>query len=185
LIECARLTRTENAGGPEGWPQEDEPDVNQRGTSERKVPPLVRAGDQSSDQSGDDHDQVEEDQGDDVRERKTGGEYELEEETGGGDDPIDVTDIPDVSSGRTVEFGSDGGGTKIRSHGKVGLRSVNGVSADAMTNMIRNSTHDGGGGQEDDSQVMEHSPSLGKGETPGHHCEIGHEHDGKDCPEEV
>ena len=118
-----RLTRSEQGDRSHGGPEEDEPDVDQGGTPKGKVTPLVRADDQSSDETGDDHDNVKEDQGDNVREGQSGGEDELEQETRGGDDPVDVPDVPDLPGvANVVELDVDGGGTEIRGHRKVRLR---------------------------------------------------------------
>ena len=120
-----RRTRSEQGNRSHGRPQENEPDVDQGGASKGKVTPLVRADDETSDETGDDHDLVEEDQGDDVRQGESGGEDELKQEAGGGDDPVDVPDIPDLSGvANVVELDIDGSGTKVGRHGEVSLEMV-------------------------------------------------------------
>jgi hypothetical protein len=120
-----RRTRSEQGNRSHGRPQENEPDVDQGGASKGKVTPLVRANHETSDETGDDHDLVEEDQGDDVRQGESGGEDELEQEAGGGDDPVDVPDIPDLSGvANVVELDIDGSGTEIGRHGEVCLEMV-------------------------------------------------------------
>lgn len=79
--------RSQKGRGPQSGHQEDVPDVDQGGTSEGEVSPLIRGDDQRSDETGDDHDEIEEDKGHDVGEGETGREDEGEEEGGGGDDP--------------------------------------------------------------------------------------------------
>jgi hypothetical protein len=120
------LTRSEQSNRSVSRPQKDEPDVDESGTSESKVTPLVRADDETSNETSDDHDKVKEDQGDNIRERESGGEDQLEQEARGGDDPVDVPDVPELTGeADVVELDEDGSGTKVRSHREVGLREAN------------------------------------------------------------
>jgi len=120
------LTRSEQGNRSVSRPQKDEPDVDKSGASESKVTPLVRADDETSNETGDDHDNVKEDQGDDVRKGESGGEDQLEQEAWGGDDPVDVPDVPELTGeADIVELDVDGGGTEVRSHREVGLRESN------------------------------------------------------------
>ena len=126
------LTRSEQGNRSVSRPQKDEPDVDESGASESKVTPLVRADDETSDETSDDHDKVKEDQGDDVREGQSGGEDQLEQEAGGGDDPVDVPHVPELTGkADIVELDQDGSGTEVRGHGEVGLRGANGIVVSA------------------------------------------------------
>jgi len=50
---------------------------------------------------------------------------------------------------------------------------------------ICNSTHDRSGGQDEDTKVVESPSSLGQGETPTDHDQIGQQHGGEDGPKKV
>jgi len=118
--------RSEQGNRSVSRPQKDEPDVDKSGASESKVTPLVRADDKTSDETGNDHDKVKEDQGDNVREGESGGEDQLEQEARGGNDPVDVPHVPELTGeADIVELDVDGGGTEVRSHREVGLRESN------------------------------------------------------------
>jgi hypothetical protein len=71
----------------------NEPDVEEREAAEGVVTPLVAGRDKCADETGDDHDEVEEDDGDDVREREAGVEEELEQEEWRRDRPVDVAHV--------------------------------------------------------------------------------------------
>lgn len=85
-------------------------------------------GDEGADESRDDHDNVEEDQRDEVREGQARGESELEEKSRGRDGPVDVSDIPDgsASTGReavgALVLGGDDGLAVIGRESEVGDR---------------------------------------------------------------
>jgi len=115
--------RSEQGNRSVSRPQKDEPDVDESGASESKVTPLVRADDETSDETSDDHDKVKEDQGDDVREGQSGGEDQLEQEARGGNDPVDVPHVPELTGeADVVELDVDGSSTEVRGHGEVGDR---------------------------------------------------------------
>lgn len=70
-------------------------------------------------QTSNDHNLIEEDQSDDVGQRKTSGEDEFQKKEGRGDDPIDVSDIPDRSGkvlAVAVKFDEDRGSSEVGCH---------------------------------------------------------------------
>jgi len=163
-------TATEHSGGTSGRAEEYPPDVEFCCTTKGKVSPLVRCRHEGAYKASDDHDKVHEDCRQDVREGKSRGHQEGKEQSGGGNNPVDVSDIPDRSGGakrETVcvrELNLDRGATKSRSHGEVG---------------------DGSGGEDDDRKLVEDSVSPRDGKVPGHDSQIGKEHHCKDCPKPV
>lgn len=156
---------TEAGSRLEGRAKQDPPNVDESGATKGKVTPLVDRDNKRTDETGDDHDLVKEDQGDDVRKRETGSHDELKQQGRGGDDPVDVTSVPDGTSAAGVtEFNVDGGATEVGSHGEVG---------------------DGGGGQDENGKVVEDAATLGQGLGPNDEDQVGQQHDGEDRPEPV
>lgn len=82
------VSGTKNSSRDSSGTREDPPDVEEGDTSKGEVTPFVGRLNKTSNETGDDHDQVEEDQGDDVGEGKTGGEDQGEEQGGGSNDPV-------------------------------------------------------------------------------------------------
>ncbi len=66
------------------------PDVEQRDAAESVVTPFVGGRYESSDQSHRNHDDAHEERGEDVGERKAGGEKELQQQQREADEPLDV-----------------------------------------------------------------------------------------------
>jgi hypothetical protein len=144
---------------------------------------LVRRRDQSANQAGDDHDFIEEDEGDDVGQRKTGGEDEFQQESRGGDNPIDVSDIPNGARESllvSVEFDENGSATEVGRHTVA-------IVNTARWKTLQNSPEVGNrcGRQNQDCQVVECPPSFRQREHPCHEAQIGKEHDGEDRPQPV
>jgi hypothetical protein len=66
--------------------------------------PFVRRCDQSSNETGDDHDLVHENGVENRGPRKTSGEEDIHEKKGRGDEPVDVSNVEDL----TIEAGDLG-----------------------------------------------------------------------------
>jgi hypothetical protein len=80
--EGSSVACAEDAGGLSGGTSKQPPDVEEGGASKGVETPLVGRLDEGSDETGDDHDQVEEDEGDDVRQGETRSENEHEQQGG-------------------------------------------------------------------------------------------------------
>ncbi|KAI3487065.1 hypothetical protein L1887_49101 [Cichorium endivia] len=163
----------EVGGGLETGAVDDPEDVEHGDAAHGVVAPLVGGLDEGADQTGDDHDQVEEDGDEDGGEGEAGDEEDLEEEERGGDGPVDVASVPDGAgragavnlSGAIVgKLNGNGGSAEVGGHGKVGDRS---------------------GGQDGSREVVEGALAAGELERPDHGAEAGSGHYGEDSPEEV
>jgi hypothetical protein len=141
---------------------------------------LVRRRDQGANQTSNDHNFIEEDEGDDVGQRQTSGEDELQEKGRGGNNPVDVSDIPNgtrESLCLPVELDEDGGTTEVRCHTAE-------LSVLPNETALENSREVGNrcSSQNQNSQVVECPPSFRQREHPSHEQQIGEEHDGEDRP---
>jgi hypothetical protein len=90
---CALNVRAESQSRSAALNGQHIPDVRKGEAAEGEVSPLVARGDEGADEAGDDHDEVHEDDGDDVRERKARVEEQLEEEERSRDRPVDVANV--------------------------------------------------------------------------------------------
>lgn len=109
-------------------------DVEKSSTSEGEVTPLVGRVDKGTDETADDHDLVNEHDPKNGRSRETSGEKEIQEQKRCSDDPVDVTDVEDL----TVEtsdlwvgadkLDSNGSPAKVTGHAEVGDGSSHGDS---------------------------------------------------------
>lgn len=88
---------TESAGVATGLPDEHVKDVEQSGAAECEVAKLVRASDKSTNETGNNHDLVDENDKKNGRPRHTSGQEEIHEQEGSGDEPINVTDVEDLT----------------------------------------------------------------------------------------
>lgn len=163
----------EVGGGLETGAVDDPEDVEHGDAAHGVVAPLVGGLDEGADQTGDDHDQVEEDGDKDGGEGKAGDEEDLEEKERSGDGPVDVASVPDGAGGAGAvdlsgavvgELDTDGGSAEVGGHGEVGDRS---------------------GGQNGSREVVESALAAGELERPDHGSEAGSGHDGEDSPEPV
>lgn len=82
-------------------------DVEQRQHGKGKVTPLVRALDQCADKTSDDHDFVNEDDEENGRDRRAGSKKKVQKKQGSSDDPVDVSNVEDLSSLGTTELDFD------------------------------------------------------------------------------
>lgn len=109
-----------------GLPSEDINDINQGSAAEGEVSPLVRTLDKSANKTGNDHDPVDEDNKEESRPWHGGSQQKIHEKERGGDEPINVADIEDltVPAGNdrlaSNELDIDGSPAQVGSHGEVG-----------------------------------------------------------------
>lgn len=152
---------------------DDPEDVEHGNATHCVVTPLVVRDDEGTNETGDDHNKVEEDGDEDGGEGKTGNEEDFEKKEGSGDGPVDVTSVPDLTGGVkavdevtvvVAELDTDGGGTKVGSEREVGNR---------------------GSGQDGSREVVEGTLTTVDLERPDHGTETGRSHDGEDGPEEI
>lgn len=123
--EGSLVSWAKGGGRSSSWADENPPDVEQSGATKGEETPFVGRLDEGTDKTGDNHDKVEEDEGDNVREWETGGENKGEEQSWGGDDPVDVSSVPDLpvdASWETLRspLGGNVGEAEVGSHGEVG-----------------------------------------------------------------
>lgn len=124
--ECALNILTEVPGVCARLPDQLVDDIDEGEVAESEVSPLVFGGDECADETGNDHDLVDNDGPKDGRPWHASGEHEVGQEERSGDDPIDVTNIVDgtvVSTDHGVValvLYFDGGETEVRTHGEVG-----------------------------------------------------------------
>ena len=135
-------------------------DVEESKHAEGEETPLVTGRDEGADETGDDHDLIHEDGDEDGRPWEASRQGEIQEQQWCGDDPVNVTDIEDLtgvskgsSTWRAQELDGDGSLTKVGTHGKVGYRSHEGngrgdIVEDAMRARFRETqTHEDERGQ--------------------------------------
>lgn len=89
---------TEASSGGTSGNEEHVPDDDEGSATESEESPLVHGFNEGTDETGDDHNNVEEDEDEDLRKGETGSESEFEEEKRSGDGPVDVSSVPDGSS---------------------------------------------------------------------------------------
>jgi hypothetical protein len=89
---------TEYEGSGTALEEQDVPHVEERQAAEREEAPLVAGGGEGTEETGHDHDDIHEDDGEDVREREAGVEEELKEQEWRGDCPVDIAGILQVAS---------------------------------------------------------------------------------------
>jgi len=78
--------------------EEDLPDTDEGEASETEESPLVAIGHKGTDESSDDHDDVEEEEVEGLGERETGSEGKFEEKERSGESPVDVSCVPNGTS---------------------------------------------------------------------------------------
>jgi hypothetical protein len=117
----------ENIGVTTALPDEDPDDVEESKAAEGEVTPLVGATDESANETGDNHDFIDEDDEEDSGPGKGGGQHQVEKKERGGDEPIDVADVEDLTVDTanlrhvgSLELDIDGGPAKVGGHGEVG-----------------------------------------------------------------
>lgn len=88
----------------EGSEAEVVQDVEQCEHGKGKVTPLVRTVDQCADQSGDDHNFVNENDEENGRDGSASGEKKVQKEQRGSDDPVNVSNVEDLSSLGSTEL---------------------------------------------------------------------------------
>jgi hypothetical protein len=125
--EAAADILAENIGVTAALPNEDPDDVEESKAAEGEVTPLVGATDESTNETSDNHDFIDENDEEDSGPGKGGGQHQVEEKQRGSDEPIDVADVEDLtvdtanlSHVGSAELNIDGGPAKVGSHGKVG-----------------------------------------------------------------
>jgi len=167
---AAEIARTEDTSLGEGCvgclPEEDVPDVEQGSHTEGVVTPLVVAVDERANQTSHDEDDGHEQRGDDLGERNTSGEQELEKQEREVDEPLDVPHIPDLTRRRSgvTELDIDGCSTEIRGHREV-----------------RNA----GRSQNDNGDLVEQPRTAGSPEVKEDRDEEGSGEDTERCPQPV
>jgi len=125
--EAAADILAENIGVTATFPDENPDNVKESNAAEDEVTPLVRAANEGTDETSNDHDFVNEND-----EEKSGpgdgsSQHQVEEKQRGGDEPINVADIEDltVHTANLRHVGSgeldiDRGPAEVGSHGEVG-----------------------------------------------------------------
>lgn len=95
-------------------------DVEEGDTAENEVWPLVAGGDESTNETSDDHDLVNEDGVENGGPWHAGGQEQVHEEKGSSDDPVNVSDVEDLTVGTgnlliigTRELNGDGSETQV------------------------------------------------------------------------
>jgi len=100
-------------------------DVEQSSAAKGEVSPLVASADESTSKASDDHDLIDEDGEENRGPGHAGGEKQVGEQEGSGDDPVDVANIEDLAvktSNLGVaadELNSNASPAKVRSHREV------------------------------------------------------------------
>jgi len=164
--ESSGESATEVSDGLPCGTEENPPNVDQSNHTECEQAPLVRRWDQGTNETSDDHDNVKEDDSEDIRKGKTSTQEDLEEESRSSDSPVNVSDIPNGPSGTgreldTVEFNRDVGTAKSRCHAEVCDRSSD---------------------ENDDTELVEDSLTLGNHLGPDDHDQSGQKHDCEGSP---
>jgi len=151
---------TKTTSGQASVAEEDDPDINEGGASEREVAPLVSGGGERADEAAYDGDDIEENGSEDVGPREAGREKDSEQDEGRGGDPADVAHVPNgtghTDSGVvlvvvTEELSDDGGCAEVGGHGVV---------------------RDGHDGKDGDREPMEDTSPARAAEAPADHDKV-------------
>jgi len=125
--EAAADILTENVGVTAALPDKDPNNVEESSAAEGEVTPLVGTTDESTNKTGDNHDFINENDEEDSRPGKSGGQHQVEKKERSGDEPIDVADIEDLtvdtanlSHVGSAELNIDRGPAEVGSHREVG-----------------------------------------------------------------
>lgn len=107
-------------------PDKNPDNVEEGSAAEGKVAPLVRAADESTNETSDNHNLIDQDDEEKSGPRHGGGQQEIHQEERSGDEPVDVADVEDLTvdtadNGVVAhELNIDRGPTKVGGHGEVG-----------------------------------------------------------------
>lgn len=126
-----------------GLPDEHVEDVEESDAAKGEVSPLVGGRGECSDETGDDHDLVDENYEEGGGPWHPRGEEQVHEKQRGSDDPVDVSDVVDLTEVAAnlgvaaLELDGDGGPTQVGGHGEVGNGSDHGdAGGDVVENTI-------------------------------------------------
>jgi len=140
--EAAADILTENVGVTAALPDKDPDNVEESSAAEGKVAPLVRATDESTDETSDNHDFIDENDKEDSGPGKSGSQHQVKKKERSGDEPIDVADIEDftvdtanLSHVGSAELNIDRGPAEVGSHREVGDSSDHG---DRSSHIVEN-----------------------------------------------
>jgi hypothetical protein len=125
--EAAADILSENVGVAATLPDENPDDVEESNAAKDEVAPLVGAADEGTNKTSNDHDFIDENDEEKSGPRHCGGQHQVEEKERGGDEPIDVADVEDLTVDtadlrhvRSAELNIDGGPAEVGSHREVG-----------------------------------------------------------------
>jgi len=131
--EAAADILTENVGVTAALPDKDPNNVEESSATEGEVTPLVGATDKSTNETSDNHDFIDENDEEDSGPGKSGGQHQVKKKERGGDEPIDVADVEDLtvdtanlSHVGSAELNIDRGPAEVGSHREVGNSSDHG-----------------------------------------------------------
>lgn len=140
--EAAADVLAEDVGVTATLPDKDPDDVEESDAAEDEVSPLVGAANKGTNETSNNHDFVNEDDEEKSGPRHGSGQHQVEEKQRGGDEPIDVADIEDLtvdtanlSHARSLEFNIDRGPAEVGSHGEVGN---SGDHSDGSSDVVKN-----------------------------------------------
>lgn len=95
--ECTADIGTHGIGVAAGLPDQDVENVEESDAAKDEVSPLVARGDEGTDESSDDHDLVYKDNVENSGCGERSSEQQVEQKERGGDDPVDVADVEDLT----------------------------------------------------------------------------------------